>query len=90
MLGDTASFRSSSSCSNTLLGTGEIQLKSLRDCNKSRREQKEGKTSAFSDCDLSYLLLVHFLYYLALLHIMSLLELSSRLVGEDFDAIPVM
>ena len=61
-----------------------------RDNVQSRREKKEENTSAFSDCNLSYLLYYHFLKYLSLLHIMSLLELSSKLVREDFDAIPVM
>lgn len=65
--------------------------RSLRDNNvKSRRGKKEEKISAFSDCNLSYLFDFDFLNHIPLLHTMSLLELSSRLAGEDFDAIPLM
>jgi hypothetical protein len=46
-----------------LLGMGVDCSMSLRDCDESRREQKEEKTSAFSDCNLSYLLYFQFLYY---------------------------
>jgi len=63
---------------------------SLRDCDKSRREQKEEKTSAFSELEPILSLVLSFPPLSSRPNIMSLLELSSKLAGEDFDVIPVM